>query len=139
MRLTRSLLLALWAGGLVSIGGLVAPVLFHVLDDRPLAGRLAGECFRVATLASLLLAPVIAWLPAGAPAARVTGRERLGVLAPAVLLAISEWLVRPALEAARGVAGSVPRAFIAWHAVSTLLYAAATVLVVAALVAALRR
>lgn len=39
------LLLTLWVGGQWAIGYLAAPVLFHVLDDRRLAGSLAGEMF----------------------------------------------------------------------------------------------
>jgi hypothetical protein len=36
---------ALWVGGLWAVGYLAAPVLFHQLDDRVLAGMLAGRMF----------------------------------------------------------------------------------------------
>lgn len=36
---------ALWVGGLWAIGYLAAPVLFYQLDDRMLAGALAGKMF----------------------------------------------------------------------------------------------
>jgi hypothetical protein len=36
---------ALWVGGLWAVGYLVAPMLFHSLDDRMLAGMLAGKMF----------------------------------------------------------------------------------------------
>lgn len=36
---------ALWVGGLWAIGYLAAPVLFYNLDDRVLAGMLAGKMF----------------------------------------------------------------------------------------------
>lgn len=35
----------LWVGGLFAIGYLAAPVLFYQLDDRALAGALAGRMF----------------------------------------------------------------------------------------------
>jgi drug/metabolite transporter (DMT)-like permease len=35
----------LWVGGLFAIGYLAAPVLFHQLEDRALAGVLAGRMF----------------------------------------------------------------------------------------------
>jgi hypothetical protein len=133
VKLARDLLLALWAGGLVTVALLVAPVLFQVLSDRHLAGQIAGEYFRIATLASLAFGVAGAALGARLPAA-----DRGLPLAAAGLLAASEWLVRPALEAARGPAGAVNRAFMAWHALSTLLYALATLCVVWALVRALR-
>lgn len=40
-------LLTLWVGGLWVIGYLVAPLLFSTLDDRQLAGALAGQLFQV--------------------------------------------------------------------------------------------
>jgi hypothetical protein len=38
-------LLTLWVGGMWAIGYIVAPILFSVLDDRQLAGMLAGHTF----------------------------------------------------------------------------------------------
>lgn len=40
-------LLTLWVGGLWAIGYLAAPVLFHSLDNRTLAGELAGTMFKI--------------------------------------------------------------------------------------------
>lgn len=37
--------MTLWVGGLFAIGYLAAPVLFYQLDDRMLAGMLAGRMF----------------------------------------------------------------------------------------------
>ena len=39
------LLVAAWAGALWAIGYLAAPVLFYTLDDKQLAGQLAGKMF----------------------------------------------------------------------------------------------
>ncbi len=36
---------ALWVGGLFAVGYLAAPVLFHQLEDKALAGMLAGRMF----------------------------------------------------------------------------------------------
>jgi len=41
------LLLTLWVGSLWVSGFLVAPLLFAMLDERALAGSLAGELFRI--------------------------------------------------------------------------------------------
>ena len=40
------LLLTVWVGSLLAIGYLAVPVLFHQLDDRQLAGALAGQMFQ---------------------------------------------------------------------------------------------
>lgn len=42
-------LAGLWAGSLCTICGIVAPALFAMLDDRRLAGELAGRFFEIAT------------------------------------------------------------------------------------------
>ncbi len=41
------IVLTLWVGGLWAIGYLAVPVLFHALDDRQMAGELAGQMFRI--------------------------------------------------------------------------------------------
>lgn len=43
----RLFVATLWAGSLWTVGYLVAPTLFATLDDRVLAGALAGSMFRI--------------------------------------------------------------------------------------------
>jgi hypothetical protein len=43
----RLLLITIWVGSLWTIGYLVAPTLFATLDDRALAGTIAGKLFRI--------------------------------------------------------------------------------------------
>lgn len=42
----EQLLLTVWVGSLLAIGYLAVPVLFYRLDDRQLAGELAGQMFQ---------------------------------------------------------------------------------------------
>lgn len=42
-----NLLLVVWIGSLVALGAISAPVLFSALDDKQLAGMLAGKMFAV--------------------------------------------------------------------------------------------
>ena len=42
-----NLLLVLWIGSLLALGAIAAPILFSVLDDKQLAGMLAGKMFAV--------------------------------------------------------------------------------------------
>ncbi len=138
MTLARRLLLALWAGLLVSVGALVAPTLFSILANRLVAGRIAAELFRRATFASVVLALLVCTLGwYGTPARPVF--RRLAPLAPAAALLLSEFAVRPVLEVARVAQGAGSAAFIAWHAVSAALYALATLLTVVLLAEELKR
>jgi len=138
VRLARRLLLALWAGVLVSVGGLLAPLLFEALPDRASAGHVAGELFRRTTLLSLCLA--LALLLLGTAAGPAGSRFlRLAPLGPALLLAVSDYAVHPLIEQARLGGGAGSRAFMLWHSVATGLYGLATIAAVALLVAELRR
>jgi hypothetical protein len=47
-------LLTLWVGGLWVAGYVVAPSLFTSLDDRQLAGQLAGQVFRIVSYIGLI-------------------------------------------------------------------------------------
>lgn len=61
MKLERleNLLLAIWTGAMIGIGYIAAPVLFKALDDRSLAGSLAGQMFYVITLGGLIIGAVL--------------------------------------------------------------------------------
>lgn len=41
------LLMMIWVGSLLTLGAIVAPVLFSALNDKQLAGMLAGKMFAV--------------------------------------------------------------------------------------------
>jgi Domain of unknown function (DUF4149) len=122
------LIVALWAGLLVTVGLVVAPGLFRLLDDRELAGRLAGGFFWLATVASFPLGLGYMVL------ARRAGRPVALALWAMALLGVSEWAVRPQLTAARLTAGSQSTTFALWHGLSTLLYLSALVAVMVLLV-----
>ena len=139
MKVGARLVLSLWAGGLVTVGGVVAPTLFATLEDRHLAGVIAGSLFRVATLGSIVLCLLLMLLERRGQVSRPSRRQLVGRVAPVVLLGLSEWAVRPLLEAARAAGGSASGEFAMWHGVSTVLYVAATAWVVATLVAELKR
>ena len=138
MRLARRLLLALWAGLLVSVGALLAPTLFAILANRIVAGRIAAELFRRTTLLSIVLALLIIALGWAEAPVRGVGR-RLLPLAPAALLALSEFGVRPFLEAARQADGPASTAFVAWHGVSAVIFLLAMLSAIGLLVEELRR
>jgi hypothetical protein len=139
VKLARRLLLALWAGALVTIGALVTPTLFQMLADRRLAGLVAGCLFRRATFVSVAIGLAVAVLGMRLEPGR-TGRRKAGwALAPALLLLVGEFAVRPLLAAARTAGGSAAGAFAIWHGVSSALYVAATAITVGLLVQELRR
>lgn len=134
--LARRVVVALWAGSLVTVGALVAPTLFRVLPERALAGLVAGELFHLVTLLSIPAAALAFLLHT--PGGPGPLQHRAWALVPAVLLLSNEYALRPVMEAARA-AGQVTPAFMAWHGLSAALYAAATLVALLLLVREARR
>ena len=58
-QITERLLLTLWIGGMWSVGYIVAPTLFSMLDDRALAGAVAGQLFTIMSFIGVVAAPVL--------------------------------------------------------------------------------
>ena len=123
--------LVFWVGGLWVIGYLVVPLLFASLDNRALAGVLAGQFFAA-----------IAWLGLAAAAllllmqfrdhsgGRQLRRYRLALLwVMGGLAALQLFYLQPEMAALKQAAapvdvmGSTGRAhFVFWHALSSSLY-----------------
>lgn len=51
--------LTLWVGGMWTVGYIVAPMLFQSLDDRALAGSLAGNMFTAMSYVGLVTAVIL--------------------------------------------------------------------------------
>lgn len=124
------LLLVFWVGGLWSIGYIAAPTLFAALNDRSLAGALAGRMFGwmayVGLAAGIYL--TIYWLvefkirAIREPAFWLT-------LAMLVLTLIGQFGIQPILATLRAEAwpaevmkSMVRSRFAAWHGVASVLY-----------------
>ncbi len=95
-------LLTFWVGGLWAVGFVVAPLLFAELDDRALAGTLAGAIFRVMSYAGLacggcLLA--IHWLLRGER--RFLAWQTSVIAAMLVLTVFGEFVLAPRIAELR--------------------------------------
>jgi hypothetical protein len=103
----RSLLVALWAGSLWTVGYLVAPTLFATLSDRILAGTIAGAMFRSEAWLSLVCGLLLlVLLRAGAD---LEARQRRGMMLVAaamiVCTLVSHLGITPFMTALREAAG----------------------------------
>jgi len=136
-------LLTLWVGGLWVAGYVVAPSLFASLDDRQLAGQLAGQVFRLIsyigmTAGSVLL--VSAVLRAGSEWLR---EWRVWTLAAMlVLVLIGAFVIQPMMVELK-LGGIVPgsaqaTAFGRMHGISSVLFLITSVLGLALVAVGLR-
>jgi hypothetical protein len=123
----EQLLQTLWVGGLLAIGYLAVPILFHSLDDRRLAGELAGQMFSAMNIvgfvcggALLLSALMIAnggWLK--------TRRVQV-LLVMLMLVAVGAFVLQPMMQELKAtglIAGSEAASqFGRLHGISSMLY-----------------
>jgi hypothetical protein len=89
------ILLTLWVGGLWSIGYLAVPILFASLDDRIMAGMLAGKMFTALSYLGLFcggLLLVKALFTTSRPFASWTVRLLLVML---LIVAVGEFWIQP--------------------------------------------
>ena len=126
----QRILLTLWVGGLWATGYLVAPLLFHMLDDRRLAGEIAGRMFSAMNylgLACGMLLLLAVVYQAGRDWARTW---QLWVLVAMLLLvSVGEFVLQPLIHALKAatpegfIRGSAPAArFGMLHGISSLLF-----------------
>ncbi len=141
MRLpVRALLFALWAGMLLTVGALVAPLLFQALPERHLAGAVAGSLFRAAALTSLAIGALLLLHDRARSRSATAALPLAATLGPVALLLLSQFVVRPAIEALGTAAQLAPGSvFALWHTLSGALYWAAAAWVLVGLVRAIRQ
>jgi len=122
--------ITLWVGGLWAIGYLVAPTLFASLNDRQLAGLLAGKLFALIGWVGLGCAAGLLLFLVGRWGGQLIRRAVFWlVLVMAVLAAISQFGIQPLMlqlkadALPREVMESVLRdRFATWHGISSILY-----------------
>ena len=140
------IVLTLWAGALWAIGYIAAPVLFSSLDDRLMAGMLAGKMFSVVGWLGLgcgayLLFFMLLRLGGGAVKRAVfwlvflmlvLAAAQLFGLQPLIAQLRSESVPRELVEAA------TRSRFATWHGVASVLYLVQSVLAVFTVLGAAR-
>lgn len=131
-------LLSLWVGALWSIGYLAVPTLFASLDDRALAGMLAGRMFTGVSLIGLGCGTALLsmfWMQSARP---LQERRVQLLLTMMVLVVLGEFVLQPQmaeLKAEGLVEGSgVAARFGVLHGIASLLYLANSVIGVVVLV-----
>ncbi len=129
----RLLVAVLWVGSLWTIGYIVAPTLFATLEDRSLAGTIAGRLFRVEAWISLGCAATLILLMLRDKAAQPNLKACL-VLVGAMLSCtlIGHFGLQPFMAALReggGLASEAVRAkFGMLHGISSAIYLIQSVL-----------
>ena len=120
------ILQTLWVGGVWVIGYVVAPVLFASLDDRRLAGELAGSMFTAINYIGLVCGSVLLALALSKAAVWLKDLRVIAIVLMLILIAISAFVVQPMMQELKAI-GLVPGSdeaaqFGRLHGVSSVLY-----------------
>ena len=126
------LILSLWTGVMVGIGYIAAPVLFKTLDDRKLAGSLAGQMFEVVGVVGLICGGILLMLRYKDQSVQLFSQWRgIVLLLLLVLVAAMVFVVQPMmadLKAAGIEPGSeAAKQFGMMHGVSSIIYMATVI------------
>ena len=137
-------LLTLWVGGQWAIGYLAVPVLFQMLEDRRLAGGLAGEMFTVMAYVGLVCGSLLMASLVYREGIAAWRNWRLGVLALMLgLILVGEFGLHPQVAALResGLAegGEEAGRFARLHGLASMLYLVNSLLGLVLVTAGLRR
>ncbi|MDH5650104.1 MAG: DUF4149 domain-containing protein [Gammaproteobacteria bacterium] len=124
------LLLATWVGGMVAVGFVVTPVLFRMLDDRMLAGNIAGELFGILSKFGLLCGAILLALAITRSHGDWFRAWRVWVLTAMLLIVlVAEYGLLPAMKEIKQSVGTALiqgteayRQFSRLHRVSSILF-----------------
>ncbi len=127
------LLTTLWVGGLWAVGYVAAPIVFAVLDERHLAGTVAGRMFSAMSYVGLVCGALLLAGFAYLHGANLVRQWRVWVVAAMIgLVLVGELVLQPSMAALREtglVEGSAEaREFARLHGIAATLYLATSVL-----------
>ena len=98
--IAERILLTLWVGGLWAIGYLAVPVLFHSLNDRRLAGEVAGQMFGVLSLVGLVCGALLLVRAIYVAGKKWSSAWRVwSLVVMLVLVAASAFVLQPMMQA----------------------------------------
>ncbi|MCU7938265.1 MAG: DUF4149 domain-containing protein [gamma proteobacterium symbiont of Bathyaustriella thionipta] len=122
----EKILLTLWIGSLWTVGFLVVPTLFGTLEDKQLAGMLAGKMFTAASYIGLFSGLIIV-LTAAKQSERFKTNKRIWLVALMLLIVIiGEFIIQPQMADLKQLgllSGSeTSRQFDQLHLIGTALY-----------------
>ncbi len=113
-------MLTLWVGSLWAVGAMVAPVLFTQLDDRALAGSLAGNLFTLTALLGLVCGSILL-IASLLRTARYDWRAWV-TTAMLLLVAAGQFLLAPMIGDLRGEGLADSAEFARLHGLASLLF-----------------
>jgi len=119
----EKILLTLWVGGMWTAGYIVAPLLFKTLDDRMLAGNLAGQVFTVMSYIGIVCA-VFLIISQYLQTPLLNNWRLWTLLGMLVVVVVGQFVLQPMMAElkASGLEGEAAKQFGRLHGVSAILF-----------------
>ncbi len=116
------ILLTLWVGALWTIGYIVAPALFANLEDRALAGTLAGLMFELVAYIGIVCGALLLVFNQLRRSERRRNWRAAVLLLMLLLVCVGQFVLAPAIGELRVAEVTDSRAFAKLHAAASVLY-----------------
>ena len=120
------ILLTLWVGALWVTGFMVAPLLFAELDDRALAGSLAGSLFTVTSYLGLLCGGLL--LVINAMTFRAVNWRAVALVFMLLLVVVGQFVITPMVVGLRDQGLTDTARFGQLHGIASVLFIITSVL-----------
>ncbi len=125
--ISERILLTIWIGGMWAVGYIVAPTLFSVLDDRVLAGTIAGRLFSIMSFIGIFCSVALLagqFVQFGKNCFSKAHWQSWVLLAMLIIILLGQFVLQPMMADMRaaGLVGEVQRKFGQLHGVSSVLF-----------------
>lgn len=118
----EKILLTIWIGALWTIGFLVTPTLFGTLEDRQLAGMLAGKMFTAVSYIGLFCGLVLLLSELRHSVSFKTNKRIWLIVFMLLLVVAGEFIIQPQMAGLKQAGLSVGAEFDRLHGLATALY-----------------
>lgn len=119
----ENVLLSLWVGGMWAIGYIAVPVLFATIEDKSIAGAVAGRLFTISGWVGFVAASLLGLLWLIRLGGAAVKSPRFGVLLLAlVLLLVNLLYVQPQIIEAHQIASTASQDFALLHRAAGVIY-----------------
>ena len=116
------ILLTIWVGGMWAIGYMVAPALFANLEDRSLAGTLAGVMFEIIAYVGLACGSLLLILNQLRRSQRRLNWRAVVLFAMLVLVGVGQFILAPMIAELRIAGASDSTPFARLHGMASLAF-----------------
>ncbi len=125
LQISERILLTIWVGGMWAIGYIVAPTLFSMLEDRSLAGSIAGRLFTIVSYVGLISGVILLAGLLFSLGMQAFQAWRSWVLVGMLcFIVVGQFVLQPKMEALKiaGVEGEAVAQFAMLHGIASILF-----------------